>query len=296
MNIQELREWGRRTLATTSAGLDVDLLLSHASGRDRSWVVATREECDGEVELTFRSLLRRRENREPVAYLTGRREFYGREFFVQPGVLIPRPESELLVEFGIKELKQCEENTLLLDVGTGSGALLLSILSELSQELIPKGTSSHCIVAALGIDCSASAIAVAKRNAVLFGQPQSIFVQGDLLSPVLSQVLPKRLVIVANLPYIAEDEVLPSDVISYEPPIALWGGKDGLLLIRRLISQLNSLFNQRAAQPGSMLKEIVLFAEFGSQLPGQLRELGPATAIHKDLAGIYRVAEYRWGQ
>ena len=186
---------------------------------------------DGQRTL---ALVARRASREPLQYVLGSQEFWGRELAVGPGVLIPRPETELVVEESLKWV-QPVFHPLMVDVGTGSGCLAISLA----------GAKSDASVVA--IDRSMTALHLARRNAVQYGLEASIhWVNGDLLTPLLSkQTEGKVTAIVANLPYVsqAEWECLPPDVKDFEPRLALYGGPDGFEVYRRLLAQAPPLLS-----------------------------------------------------
>ncbi len=202
--------------------LDAELLLSSVldpARPDRARLVLDRDQPVGEAAGDrFRALVQRRAASEPVAYILGRRAFRRLELDVDPRVLIPRPETELLVEVGLSMAPGAS----VVDVGAGSGAVALALKDERPDLRV------------LGVDVSADAVAVARANASRLGLDVRFFV-GDLLSGVgrVDGVL-------ANLPYVADDAELPPDVARYEPAGALFGGPDGLDLVRRLVAQCSS--------------------------------------------------------
>lgn len=217
-----------------SARLDAELLLAHALGMSRLdlYVQFDRPVTSAETDR-FRELIRRRGQGEPVAYLLGEREFRGRLFTVNPAVLIPRPETELLVE-AVLSLWRDEgyRGGWVVDVGTGSGAIAVSLALE----------HPGCRVAA--VDVSADALEVARANGARHGVADAIvFLHGDLLQPLEARGLAPLEVIVSNPPYVAEEEWahLDKTVRDYEPRLALDGGPDGLAVVRRLISESRRL-------------------------------------------------------
>lgn len=211
-----------------SPRLDAELLLAQVLGRTRGWLWAYGEqEVTSEQEQTFRTLVQRRRGREPLAYLLGEWEFYGRPFFVTPDVLIPRPETELLVE-AVLEWAGEHAARRIIDVGTGSGAIAVTLAAELPGPEI------------VAIDLSPTALAIAQRNAERNGVAGRItWLQGDLLQPAYDADLPPVDAIVANLPYIAEEEMaaLMPEVRDHEPRLALQADARGLALIHRLIDE-----------------------------------------------------------
>ena len=200
------------------------------------------------------SLIGRRADHEPLQYILGSQEFYGRDMMVGPGVLIPRPDSELLVDLTLEHVGR-DENPLLVDVGTGSGCLAISLAAEIPQAVV------------IGIDPSLRALDVARENAKRHGvQERILWIGGDLLTPLLSmQVAGKVGAIIANLPYIAHTEwdQLPPAVKEYEPRLALDGGPDGLDVYRRLLEEAPLVLRPKG----------FLFMEVGVDQAGVLCEL-----------------------
>jgi len=200
-------------------------LLMHALNVDRAFVIAHPEHELRETDaLRFREFVRRRASREPLQYITGFQEFFNLRFEVTPGVLIPRPETELIVEAAL-DLMRSSDAPLIADVGTGSGCIAISLLHEM--------TSAH----AIGIDVSSSALVVARRNAERHAvSARFALVNGDGLS-----AFPEKesfSAIISNPPYIPAKEIdtLQPEVRDYEPLSALVAGDDGLSHIRVLVS------------------------------------------------------------
>lgn len=256
--------------------LDSEVLLSHVTGLDRTGLY--REwECalPAQEEKCFWGLVGRRCLGEPVAYLTGCKEFMGLDFKVSPAVLIPRPETELLVETALALLPPAP---LLIDVGTGSGAIAVSLAAFLPGSIV------------YATDCSGEALEVARDNAARHGVGARVrFYQGDLLAP-LSGVVPAggADLIAANLPYIPSDDLagLPRGVRQFEPSLALDGGAGGLALYRRLIPAAARLLKN----DGFLLLEI------GFDQARDVLELFKnfwAADIVKDLAGLDRLVVAR---
>ncbi|QDE40758.1 peptide chain release factor N(5)-glutamine methyltransferase [Luteibacter pinisoli] len=198
--------------------LEAELLLAHALGVNRAWFFAHAEDVlpAGDA-LRFQELVGRRAKGEPVAYITGRRDFWSLPLEVTPATLIPRPETELLVELALAHLP---EGGRLLDLGTGSGAIALAIAKERPDATV------HAV------DASEAALRVAQRNARTLGLPVT-FHHGDWFTPVSGE---RYDVIVSNPPYIEEsDEHLGQGDLRFEPRSALASGVDGLDDIRRII-------------------------------------------------------------
>lgn len=198
-------------------------LLAHVLGRDRSFLIANADDAVTEKEFrSFRSLIERRAGGEPMQYITGHQEFYKLDFEVTPAVLIPRPETELIVEAAL-EIARNEPEPRIVDVGTGSGCLIISLLHEISAG---RG---------LATDVSADALQVAQRNAQRHGINDRLALVGsDCFSGLRADG--SAHLIVSNPPYVADKEMngLQREV-RYEPGAALAGGPDGLSVIRRLL-------------------------------------------------------------
>jgi release factor glutamine methyltransferase len=218
-----------------SARLDAEVLLGHLLGKDRGWLWAHPEFAVPAVTVErFAGLLARREQREPLAYLLGEWEFYGRPFFVSPAVLVPRPETELLVEAVVKWARARQAQTIA-DIGTGSGAIAVTLAVELPA------------VEIFAVDLSPDALAVARRNTARHAVQERVhLLKGDLLEPLRGHARLPLDAIAANLPYIALEEYpdLMPEVRDYEPDLALTAGEGGLALIRRLIAAAPSLLQE----------------------------------------------------
>jgi release factor glutamine methyltransferase len=229
MNIGEALQKARHRIApiSESPGLDAQVLLAEVLGVDRAYVLAYPEIALDEAQADrFTALVERAAAGEPIPYLLGRRAFYDMDLTVPPTVLIPRPETELLLEQAIEWANGRRGVTRAVDVGTGSGALAV-------------GLAKHCPRAEVyAVDLSSAALEVARANAAGYGVESRIqFLQSDLLDVFLQSHIKFDLVM-ANLPYIPSHEVLTLRVSRYEPRLALDGGVDGLVLIRRLLTQL----------------------------------------------------------
>ncbi|MDQ6826930.1 MAG: peptide chain release factor N(5)-glutamine methyltransferase [Candidatus Eremiobacteraeota bacterium] len=217
---------GVRSLAECSETprLDAQLLMAQTLGRPRSWLVAHADSVVSARKLDrFMRLCERRACGIPIAYLTGRGSFYGRELAINGDVLVPRPETEQLIEVTLEFLRTSRKmNARILDVGTGSGAIAITIAAELPEAIVD------------ATDISPDALRVARRNARRHGvQRRCTFYRGDLTRPVRGM---RYDVIIANLPYVPTTSipVAPSP-LSFEPNVALDGGNDGLAVYRRLM-------------------------------------------------------------
>jgi len=253
------------------APLESELLLRHTLRMSRVQLyLDLNHELSPEQEATFWHLIERRLSHEPTAYILGHREFYGLDFRVDPGVLIPRPESELLVEEAIK-LAQSHTVSTIAEVGTGCGAIAISLALNLPQAKI------------YATDISAPALKVALSNCQKHGVVDRIcLLYGDMLD-----LLPEPVdLIVANLPYVRQSEV---NARGFEPLLALNGGWDGLEKIRRLCHQVSD----KLRPEGYLLLEIGQGQE--KAVTTFLRSLFPSAEIElvPDLSGIDRVISLR---
>ena len=258
--------------------LEAEHLLAHSLGRSRLDLYLEFDRVLGEAELgPFRELLRKRRQRVPCQYLIGETEFYGLPFTVDARVLVPRPETEHLVEAALERLKGAvDHEPLVYDVGTGSGCIAVAIAHE----------EPRCRVVAS--DPSAAALDVARANAERNGVAGRItFLEGALFGPHVQAGVEAADVIVSNPPYVAQTEwdELPDEVRLHEPREALDGGPDGLDVIRRLVAGAPD----RLKPGGSLLLEV------GHAQAGAVRELmahtGALDEIEtvRDYAGIERV-------
>ncbi len=244
------------------ARLDAELLMAHALGVDRSQLVL-RHMHDA-VPPTFAPLLARRLAHEPVAYILGETDFYGRSFTVTPDVLIPRSDSETLI---LAALEAAPKAVRLLDCGTGSGALLLTLLAELPQ--------AHGI----GIDRSVAALGVACRNAKRNGVSQRATLrQADWTNAGWASGLGVFDLVIANPPYVEDDAPLDVSVREHEPAGALFAGSDGLDDYRILVPQLRGLL----ASGGIAVLEIG--ASQADAVSDLARDAGFAVTLRRDLA------------
>ncbi len=266
---QRLQEAGVDT-----AALDAELLLAHALQVDRTWVLAHENELlPSELIARFDELVARRAAREPLAYLTGQRWFFDFQLRVTPDVLVPRPETEELVERALHWLRAIS-HALVADVGTGSGAIALAVAKH--------APSVHVYAT----DISVKALRVAHENAERLGLTSAItFLHGDLLTPLPQPVD----LILANLPYVAEVERahLMPEVGEYEPPEALFSGPEGLDHIVRLLDQAPSYVRQGGC----------IILEIGDKQGAKVARMaqrqfpGAAVNIYRDLAGLERFVE-----
>jgi release factor glutamine methyltransferase len=252
--------------------LEAQLLLAHALCVSRLDILRGLDRTPTVEEIqAFEQLIAQREKRVPLAYLRGTQAFYGLDFEVSPAVLIPRPETELLVEFAIEKLRNTPGATLV-DVGTGSGCIAVAAAVHLPE------------VRLLALDLSPDALALARRNARRHQVEKRVrFVQANLLEGVSAGRVE---MIVSNPPYVttAEVETLQPEVRDYEPRLALDGGVDGLVFQRGLIARA-----RRVLRPGGWLGLEVALGQ-ADAVAARLREAGfSAVETRRDLAGIERV-------
>ncbi|MEO1135300.1 MAG: peptide chain release factor N(5)-glutamine methyltransferase [Pseudomonadota bacterium] len=276
VTIEQAIAAGARDLSQSpSARLDARILMRHALGADDAGLIArATQELDHQSAGRFCSLIRRRVSGEPVAYITGVKEFWSLEFTVTPDVLVPRDDSGALIE-AVLARRERQEFLRIADLGTGSGCLLCTLLTEFPR--------SH----GFGIDCSDRALEVAKMNADALGVGERAqFVKGDWLSGVAGPFD----IIIANPPYIraSEKKTLSPDVAVFEPSGALFAGDDGLDAYREIVPQLPS----RLSNEGLAVMECD--ADQADWLAGRLAtEAGEAGVFTiKDLAGRPRGAGF----
>ena len=271
-----LKESLCHAIETLSAGkiedapLESELLLRHTLKISRTQLyLSLDDELSPEHEETFWQLVERRLTGEPTAYITQQREFYGLDFYVDDRVLIPRPESEILVERALNYAQNHLVSTIA-DVGTGCGAVAISLAINLPHIKI------------YATDVSSSALEVARYNSHKHGTTKQIrFLHGDMLSPI-----PKPVdLIVANLPYVKESELAQTGLDNFEPRLALNGGPDGLEKICQLSQQASDKLNP----DGCLILEIGLGQ--GEAVASSLRNSYPSGRIEviPDLSGIDRV-------
>jgi release factor glutamine methyltransferase len=289
--------------------LDAEVLLARCLGRERTWLYLHLSDPLDENQIKqFEVLLRRRERREPVAYIVGHKEFFGLEFLVNPHVLIPRPETELLVEtalqiydlrpahrgpsalprpgvFTIYDLNSSVQNphpvgqskiqnpkSKIVDVGTGSGCIAVALAKH----------APHASI--IAIDTSPHALRLARLNAERHAVADRItFLSGDLLEPLVEPVD----LIVSNPPYVSQPDLATAmpEVSQYEPRLALDGGPDGLEVIRRLLFQAR----EKLASGGSLLVEIGSGQGQAVLKLAQFHFPGASIQVKKDLAGLDRL-------
>jgi release factor glutamine methyltransferase len=261
-------------IAAEEAARDAELLARHLLGWDRAAMLSRRRDpAPSRLDERYDAFISRRAAREPVAYIAGCQEFWGLELEVSPDVLIPRPETELIVEEALAAVRGSPNR--IVDVGTGSGCLAIALACAVPSAQV------------VGTDLSLPALDVARRNAARHGVSGRVtFVQADLLDGLDARAD----LIVANLPYVPsrEADLLQPEVRQYEPGAALFGGEDGLAVIRRLFS----------SAAGHLAGDGLLVVEFGFGQEGLLRTSAAGAGwqvmrIREDLQSIPRVAVVR---
>lgn len=248
------------------------ILLAHVLQRDRGWLAAHGEdELSAAQAKSFEALTRRRrEGGEPIAYLTGRREFYGLELQITPDVLIPRPETELLVDLALDRIDE-REGAPVLDLGSGSGAIALAIARRRPSRPV------------LGVDVSREAVALARSNAHSLAIVNASFAESDWFAQLQPEAFA---LIVTNPPYVADEDVhLTQGDLRFEPSGALRGGSDGLAAIRAIV----------AGAPAFLAPGAWLLIEHGYNQAESVRALLADAGFsgvesRRDLAGIQRVS------
>lgn len=256
--------WATASLAEVgidTARLDAELLMAHLRGGDRARLILDADvRADGDLRTRYLALVARRAGHEPIAYITAKQGFRHLELAVDPRVLIPRPETELLVEVGL----ELPAGARVVDVGTGSGAIALALKQERPD------------LAVTGLELSEAALALARHNAARL-RLEVAFSASDLLDDGDYDA------VLANLPYITDGEPLPPSVAAFEPARALYGGPDGLRVIRALCAQL-------ADRPGVGAVALEIGATQGEAVAGLLTAAGfGAVEVRTDLAGLDRV-------
>jgi len=293
--------------------LEIELILSFVINKPREFIVAhPKKKLTTLQAKKFLSLINKRKKGVPLAYLTGHKEFYGLDFLVNKNVLIPRPDTEILVETVIDEINRNKEITkkikrskdqkiILIDVGTGSGCIPIAILKTLQNKNNPItgqwGNSTMRQLDTFAIDISPKALEIAKSNAKKH-QVKIKFLHGNLLTPFLKPCsmfhIPCSMFITANLPYLSEKQYHTATSIKFEPKKALVAQKNGLALYEKLLKQI-AKFPVSIRQPADQFP-VTIFFEFDSSQTNALKSLinqylpEAKIEIKKDLAGRDRVA------
>jgi release factor glutamine methyltransferase len=283
MTTSQAQSWATTQLTSkkiSTARLDADVLLSSIIKKSREHLYAHSEQVlTSAQEKAFQKLITRRVHFEPIAYLTGHKEFYGRDFAVTKHTLIPRPETELLIETVVNYVRKNKlDKSLIADIGTGSGCVAIILKKQLPTATI------------IATDISAQALITAKKNAKLH-KADVVFKIGNLLAPIAKKNIG---ILIANLPYVpSTDKKITTTLnrsLQFEPARALYSGTDGLNAYRKLFAQISRLKKLPKA----------IFIEFDPRQKNELRKLIrahlPQATIEfkKDLAGKNRVAVIRF--
>jgi release factor glutamine methyltransferase len=257
-----------------TARLDAELLMAAACGADRAAIVAGSCEPDSAGLARFEALVARRAQRVPLAYLTGHREFYGLDLTVSPAVLIPRPETETVVDAALGWLASRPEARVL-DLGTGSGCIAIAIAANAPRARV------------VASDISAEALEVARANASRLRLAERIeFVFSDLFEALAGERFD---LVVSNPPYVEDSAALAPEVERYEPRAALFAGADGLAFHRRMAAALGD----HLASGGTALIEVG--AGQAAAVAALMRTAGAIeTVVTRDLAGVERVVQARF--
>ena len=268
------RSHGERTPSADDRVLDAEILLAHALGKTRTYLKARPEHIPTPQQAhQFGELLERRAAGEPIAYIVGYRDFWTLTLAVNPSVLVPRPETELLVERALTLGGEGPANVA--DLGTGSGAIALALASERPQWNVT------------AVDLSADALTTARANAAALGLSRVEFLKGPWFAPLKDR---KFHVVASNPPYVSEgDEALKDATLQHEPQMALASGPDGLSAIREIVS----------AAPDYLERHGWLILEHGfDQAAAVAHELVGRgfghVRSHRDLAGHWRLTEGQW--
>lgn len=267
--------------------LDLELIIAHIIKKNREFVLSHPEyKLVKNEKLKVKSYLSRRMKHEPLAYILGEKEFFGLKFKVNKNTLIPRPETELIVERVIDNLQSLNKNKkiTIVDIGTGSGNIIISIASQLKNfELF-------------GIDTSRKALIVARHNAKFHKLENKIkFLHGNLLEPLAKKCsmfhVPCSMIIVANLPYLSPKiyASCSQDIKKYEPKTALISQKEGLAHYENLLRQI---FKYRVSSIGYQVF-LEISPEQKNKISKLIKQYFPKSKIifHKDLAGRWRICE-----
>ncbi len=266
------------TAGITNARLDAEVLLSHIIMKDRVWLITHRDDVlDDKHQREFADVIQRRTRREPLQHIIGNQEFWGLEFKVSPDVLIPRPETEFIIEAALAIVQDRNAPVRIIDLCTGSGCIAVSLAKELTAARV------------IATDASEKALAVARENTRRHGVSEHIrFLLGDLFEPMEELDIRGQIdIIVSNPPYVQAGDLstLQPEVRDYEPDMALIAGPEGTEMAQRIIQ----------LAPEYLKKNGALIMEMGLGQADALTRMVEATGAYgdrellKDLAGIERV-------
>lgn len=217
--------------------LEIELILSKLLNKEREYIASNLEfQLDKKIINEFQKLEKKRNDNWPLAYLLKEKEFYSLPFYLSNKVLIPRPETETIIDYLISRIKPDKKGHIFIDVGTGSGAIIISLAKEIKKKFKNLFESSLFF----GLDISKSAIQIAKKNSEINGLGNKIkFIKSVLIKKIQKEKLEsdKKLIITANLPYLTKKQLKETSILK-EPKLALYGGKDGLEIYRKLFFQI----------------------------------------------------------
>jgi len=284
MTIQNLRKKYYKKIDS----FDFDILVSLVLKKPRVFVLTYPEKnlTKRQVEKLIK-LIKRRCKNEPLAYLIGEKEFYSNKFIVNKDVLVPRPETEMMVDEAIQFVTQNTKHITIIDIGTGSACVIVSLAKKLKKR---KNIDFY------GLDISVGALRVARKNAKLNSVDKKIkFIKSDLLSSIQSLVAKSKskIIITANLPYLTAKQIRESPSIKKEPRMALVAGCDGLKYYRTLFKQINII------EMGNSLSDISLLCEIDPSQEKSIIKLAKQTlgtdnlqTVHNDLSGRVRMVVF----
>lgn len=275
--------------------LDIELIISNSLAKSREFVLAHPEfKLTTSQQKKITTLLDRRSAHEPIAHILGNKEFYGLNFIVNKHTLVPRPETEQMVELAVQDVERETRNTAIIDIGTGSGNIIISIAKKLDSHLRGNDKTNY-----FGIDISKEALIIAKKNSKFHILDKKIkFLHGSLLDPLLKddqliKLKPEKLIITANLPYLSKEiyNSAPIDVKKYEPKSALYSPEAGLSHYKKLLKQIKKLLVVSCRL--SVVSYFEVSPEQKQPLTKLIKNIFPSAKIEfkKDLANKWRICK-----
>lgn len=285
---------------------EIEIILAHALKKEREFVLTHPEQTLSAKEISrFESLLKRRKQNEPIAYILGHKEFFGRDFFVNKNTLVPRPETETLIEIVIRHIEsekkyhEKKSKTVIIDMGTGSGNIIITLIKELER----KNYNLFKNFSFFALDISRKALSVSRKNAHACGVKNSLrFMQSDMFSKFPTKIFRQAnsVIILANLPYLSTKEYqrTSDDIQRYEPKTAIESGETGLEHPKKLLEEIKEICEKE----GCKEKDISIFFEIGSKQKKRFENytsrVFPRATIHasKDLSEKWRFVFVRLGK
>ncbi len=286
MTNQQILITGYRKLQTAeikSAHLDAEILLAHILKKPREYLLSHPEhKLAKKQEEKYKKIINQRAKNAPVAYLTNEKEFYGRKFYVDKRVLVPRPETEMIIDEAKRIMQSAKNKIHIIDIGAGSGCITITLAKEMHK---------YKKIKYFAVDISKKALTLARKNAHLHNMADKIkFLRGNLLEPFLKnkkiEIENSSLIICANLPYLTPAQIKNSPSIKHEPRLALNGGRDGLKYYRRLNEQIKRL---QSRQPNLNLTLICEIDENQAKKMQKIFSFAESIKIKKDLNGLDRI-------